>query len=97
MASREYLVEQFKKLENEKEKRLFCMSIWAKDAWRDDREVLPEGYSDALLFKLKAAMNDVGRPDLYEQFLRAWMSAGISKTRHFSEKLKREVLGDLYE
>jgi hypothetical protein len=102
MASREFLRDQFQHLQSDADRARFCLNIWFQEVWsrsEEERERLPENFVSDVMKKLEAAMNDVGRPDLYETFSRALLNYG----RNLNEKradaatiLVREVMGELY-
>ena len=104
MPSRQYLREQFEKLETEAERACFGLkviyqSVWARNEGQKD--MLPEGFTGNVMDHLRGALTDAGRPDLYKTLDRAIVNRELNKKRGLSEadSLKRflqEVLGEHY-
>lgn len=83
MASKEYLREQFRRLQTEEERQMFCLKIIDQELWSRSevqKDLLPESFINDLRDKLRAALTAEGRVDLVDRFEQALTQAWERKT-----------------
>lgn len=71
MSSVAYLREQFRKLQTDEERNLFCFKIFEAEHWTrsdEQRDIIPEGFFHALYTNLETALKEEGRSDLFNTF-----------------------------
>ncbi len=95
MASRPFYRAAFEALKTEEERVLFCLRYLRLEVLF--REGLPEGFTETVLENMKGALEDVGRPDLWDRIERAWERWWANPERgkpDAEEQFSRDLLGE---